>query len=324
MNLFDRISSPLSLAVLFPVIALSTNLATAEEATQNELSLIFGWEANIVADVETRRGKVRRHFLPDAKADEVVVRYVLTTSETSDGIRVSHSQIEPVSFSEDERESIRSALQFAGIVTDYSVSNDGQFQGIEDASSTSQRVERMVANALSSGAVPDGVVELVQRLSTPDALTEAVEARWEHLVGFWSGQQLEVEAAYGAEGQASHPLISGIPVPINLEFGISGWVPCTEDDNALVCVEMVALYEYDLDAMRSGAIRVAEQMGDPAEHAKVLAVTFTEYSEEIRVVADPATLQPFRYEYRKTIDGVSEASGRDGRVEYVISDFNYR
>lgn len=323
MKFMDQFSSRLAIPLFFATVS-AANLAGAEQATENELSLTFGWDANLVAVVETQRGRIRRHFLPGATADEVSVRYLLETSEKTDGIRVSHSELETISSTDNGREAIQSALQFTGLITDYSVSNDGQFQGIENASSTSKRVRQLISSTLSGEAIPDGVTALLQQLCSEPTLTGAVETQWDRLVGFWSGQQLEVESAYGAQGQVSHPVIPGVPVPVNVEYGILGRVPCAEGAETLACVELLAFYEYDVDAMRSGAIQVAEQLSDPAESARLLDLTFSEYSEEILVVSDPTTLLPYRYEYRKTIDGVSEENGRYGRVDYVISVFSCR
>lgn len=322
-------ASLLLMPVFLVLSALSNDLdARAAEPGGDTVRLTYAWKPNLKIDVETRRGRIRRHFLPEPHRTSIGIRYLLSTAARDENLHVTFSDLATIqdNLANGERPFVEAALQFAGLIPDFLVSPKGEFLRVENASAVSSQLKQFISSAVPSLEDSPGLAQALERVSSEQFLEASSAKQWDGIVGFWIGEDLEIGVTYEAEGTAPHPLVPNVPIAMKLTYGATRRVPCGTESEVPKCIELFWTSEVGGDQIQKLARDLADRLGDESERQKIESLQFTMIKEEIRLVTEPDTLVPHYFEFRKTIEGRGgpNDADRDGRIDYQESIFRYR
>lgn len=147
---------------------------------------------------------------------------------------------------------------------------------------------RRWAGETFGGELPPQMMDRLASMFEVDALRSREEQGWQQLVAFWSGHELEIERMYGPEGED----LSAV------RFRATGHLPCHDGKNAPICVRLEArsaIAGPELDqAVESAVAAIRGQLPE-------VDLRFTSSAEWLAIVAEPATLRPWRFERSREI-----------------------
>lgn len=302
--------------------------AKAAEPGGDAVHPTYAWKPDLEIDVETRRGRIRRHYLPEPQRTGIGIRYRLATAGREDNLHVTFRDLATAQdpLAGGERAFVEAVLQFAGLIPDFLVSPKGEFLRVENAPAVSSRLKQFISSTVPSLDDSPGLAHALELVSSKQFLEASAANQWEGLVGFWIGADLEIGAIYEAEGIAPHPLIPSEPIAVKVRYGATRRVPCGAGLEAAECIELVMTTEVEGEQLKKIARELADRLGDESERRKIESIEFTLIKEESRLVTEPETLLPHYFEVYKTIEGRSGPgdADRDGRIDFQQSTFRYR
>ncbi|MDT8340856.1 MAG: hypothetical protein RQ751_05020 [Longimicrobiales bacterium] len=272
------------------------------QASGETVSLRFAWPPGITADVVSETSRVR--------GDEVLhalrITSVMEVLEGEDGglvIQYRDSElVEPdAAPAAVEDPATRFMRALAEQDLDYRVGGDGELLGIGNLDRIREVMERelgqmlhqldsLVAEDGADGSVREVAANLrgmMDQALSEETLAQGFAEQWSGMVGFWVDADLDLGVTYTVSSREASPLIPGLILPMEMEFGVEERVPCHADAAPDSCVLLSILSIPDPE-VAGGAVgeRLRGLFGATVDFR---ILTFTQESE-MRVVAEPATL----------------------------------
>ena len=169
-----------------------------------------------------------------------------------------------------------------------------------------------ITEALVQVVTPDGKFRRAEGLeqalaaiktTTPDdrenarqALIRSTAFDWELMVGAWAGEKLSPGQTRRKQVKAYVPDLVAVEALLDVEYGLEGRVPCTEEDTVRRCVELSYRARVAPEDRAATVERIrraaASKPGEPIPedvHAEL----------EVLLVAEPETLVPHRMSQRE-------------------------
>lgn len=287
---------------------------TAETQETSDIVLLrFAWPAGLTAEVEQEW--IRRSGEP-ATTLHIRSRSRMQTAAHPQGLAVRQETVgtpevvAPAAGEGDARLVSALAAQISAIRPSFVVSSGGDFVALLEVERLEQGVEALLRSAQErvEGATED-IIGLLRTMVSAEALAAGAEAEWGMLVGAWTDAELEVGAAYEAEGEEPHPLVPGVVMSVLVEFAVAGRVPCTDAEAEPRCVELVMESEADPDALREAVVSLLRQVSAEDADAMERGLHRISLVESVTVIAEPGTLIPHRMETVRVLDVAADASG---------------
>lgn len=286
----------LGLAVLLAGPAVAQKKPPAPPPPADTVRLRFGWPVGLTARVNAHKFRARS---ADGKADTTNVRlsYRLIVEPHRQGrlVRFHGFEVPGVPVLEEVEDRV-SALMPSVIVD-----TTGAFVAIEGVEAMRRELETFLGtSADKAGNLRPETRALLERIRSPEMLTTLAEYEWNALVGTWIDAAFVVGLSYETEYELPFPLFPGVMVPVVQEFAAVARVPCTQQDSQRRCVELESFLYYDQDAMRAVLDRLMAQMTLP-DTVQQPVIEDYELETEMRLIAEPGTLIPYRLVVTKQI-----------------------
>jgi len=286
------------IACIAPLLVGCASVQMVPETLPDEeetISLRFGWEPGERAQVSVARsvlGWTPRG--PDRQ--EIALRYELEL-EKDEGdeelllIRRRELNIDAMPAIWDP-----SAVEMAAMELgqpDWRVSAEGNLVGIGTPAKAQATAASLLGRMAKSGQVPESFKSRLAELFSEEGIHDRANASWDHLVGLWSGGDLEVGRVYHARDRMSVDALGNISLEMLFEMKLVGRVPCMEGEDAESCVLL--------------ELRAAPE---PSQHPRLLAFVSTLFphpasdiriEERIEVIAEPETMRPHRFSATRAV-----------------------
>lgn len=298
------------LASLVAVALPAASLAAQEAA--DSVSLRFGWPAGMAARVEQEWSRVQ-HGPERRDSTSVRTAYRLRVAAHPEGRLLQVDSFEVLTggaaaaSSGDGAEAMIARL--GSFLPSYIVSPDGEFVRIVDLARMQAAMDTLFAPLRAElDSAPPQLAALFANATSAEALTRSAAQEWNLVAGTWVGADWEIGAAYEFRNEEPIPLLPGRTVPMNYEFGAVERVPCTDDATEAGCVVLVMRSAPDSAAL-------AAVMQDfftailPSERAEFEVLRNMRTVNELTVVSDPRTLQPYSVELVKLVEVGGGAAG---------------
>jgi hypothetical protein len=261
-----------------------------------DIAVLVDGELTRIDSARSARRQVRKGF------DSWVVSY---QSEPQNGGDPGDTHIDLDRLSAKEAAVQATANSLARVLTslhDFAVARNGDYDesrgGFKFGArvrTESKRLKGEIAS-MSAGATP-----LLRRLGPairaallPDALEPQVAENYNLETGTWIGAALEQGVWYPMTAALSLPLAPQVFIAHKIEFAYSRPVPCLPDSAADSCVEILLRAAPDPEVVKPILEKLARSARLPRTQIPQLwSVT------EMRLIADPQTLQPYRRETRR-------------------------
>jgi tetratricopeptide (TPR) repeat protein len=191
---------------------------------------------------------------------------------------------------------VRMLIQFH----DFSVARDGDFNESNGAFKFGGRVRADAKGltrdlASSGGRTPltRSIDKTVDAALSPDAIEAAVAEDYNLQTGTWIGATLEQGVWYDMTVPLSLPLALNFFVMHKVQFAYTRPVPCTADTADPACAEIVLRATPDPTLLKTILENLAHKSHLPhGQMPRLWSVTY------VRLVTDPATLQPYGLDTR--------------------------
>jgi hypothetical protein len=147
------------------------------------------------------------------------------------------------------------------------------------------------------------------RESTRRALARSTALDWELMAGAWVGEKLAPDEVHRKQMKAYVPLLAAVEAVLDVEYGLEGRVPCTDEETDRRCVAVsyrARLAPEDRTATLGRVRRLIATAPDKPVPEDVHAEI------EVLLVTDPETLVPHRLLQREALR--VRLSLPDGRV----------
>lgn len=248
--------------------------ARPDGAGSGPVELKFGWpdgfQSHVLIAHESRRS--------GAEATGLIARQRMVAEKQGSEIRVSTRDV-AARGNEPDLESIVKINEALVQV----VAPDGRFRRAEG-------LDQALASIKT--ATPE------ERDKARQALIRSTAFDWELMVGAWAGEKLEPDQLKRKRLQGYVPHIVAVEALLDVEYGVEGRVPCTEQETARRCVQLsyrASLAPEDrsatLERLQRITISEAEKATPEDVHADI----------ELLLVTEPETLIPHRMTQRERL-----------------------
>lgn len=309
-------------------------LAQSESTEPEAVALVFDWPVGLTAEISQ---VATREEIRDGRGDSAVVdvTYRLEAVEHPQGRLLRHSDrtMGPIQGLDSEASTVLQKLN--AVMPGYVVSADGGLlavSGLEEMKTAFGDLMDAWIDSVTTAesTTPEEAAEgrtlfenaMAMALSE-EVLFAGAQKEWHPLVGFWAGAELEVGSAYVMEGEGALPLPGSPVIPYVTEFGVAGWVPCTEAEEEARCVELVLYTFPDLEAAGDALTEFLDGLaGTTGQDSEELNFDGIDVWTEHRLITEPGTLIPYSMTAIENsilsvvVDGESQPSGRYQREEY--------
>ena len=173
--------------------------------------------------------------------------------------------------------------------------NDGGFKFGERVYADVKTLKRELASK-SDGTKPlaRSIDEAVKATLPPGVLEYVVAENYNLQVGTWIDATLEQGVWYDMAAPLSLPLAPNLFLAHKIQFAYTRFVPCTADATELSCAEIVLRATPDPVAAKEALAYVVRRARLPSGQVpRLWSVTY------MRLVTDPATLQPYTLDARR-------------------------
>ncbi len=283
----------LGLACIAAALALTGERASAQASRDAEVvSLHFGWKPGHVADVVERRERLSG----GTSVGAAELRYRLAVRAEGDALVVDRSE-EP-----------GPPPPGALVVPEPSIriTREGAFAGVVDEGALRERTRAALTAQLGERA-SEGAA-LIASATQPELLRARAQGDWNLLIESWlGGRAFALGGVYQLSAKEERP--DGA-LQLRYEIGASRRVPCSASETRLRCVELGMRWspiaehaERALRAQLAGAIPAEAKLTEPALRTEVL------------LVAEPGTMLPHSYRFRRTYSGTAENGAVRERFE---------
>ena len=259
------------------------------------VSIRFGWQAANVADVTERRERLSG----GTSVGSAELHYVLRVRAEGGELVVEHEDVAPAPPAP------------GGLVLpepSIRVARDGGFVSVVDAEALRARTRAVLTAQLGERA-GEGAA-LIESATQPALLEARARGEWNLLVENWAGgRAYALGAVYQLSAHEERPEGG---VQLRYEIGANRRVPCSPSETRLRCVELGMRWspvpEHVERALRENLAGVIPENTKVAEPA---------LRNEVLLVAEPDTLLPHLYQFRRVTSGVLERDAERERFEIV-------
>ncbi len=284
-----------------------------EPGTGERIALHFGWPAGLRIEVATfwersrRRGELAREHRGHS-------RHEIRTERAAGGALRIRTLHDPPA---DDGGPVETRLdaRVSSLMPDYVVGGEGDFLGIVDVERLRDDLRLFLRDLFPGG--PQGVDgdALVDGLTREDLLESAAAGEWNWLVGAWAGGDLEIGAVYAYDEPGTLAALGGAAVRTHHRFTLLGRTSCRDDGRGAECVELAIRSEADpVDIERAIDHATAPGAGPPVRGRQGGAPDHEVIEElsvltEVRLITEPHTLLPHRFEQTRATQGRALAGG---------------
>jgi tetratricopeptide (TPR) repeat protein len=173
--------------------------------------------------------------------------------------------------------------------------NKGDFKFRSGVSADVKTLKRELASK-SDGTKPlaRGIDEAVNATLPPGVLEYVVGEDYNLQVGTWIDATLEQGVWYDMAAPLSLPLAPNLFLAHKIQFAFTRFVPCTADTTELACAEIVLRATPDPVAVKAVLEYLVRRARLPSGQVpRLWSVTY------LRLITDPATLQPYTLDARR-------------------------
>lgn len=343
-------------SVLRVLLAAAPLLSPASASAQRASESVrpeFGWTPGLTIEATERRSGVIREGAVSDSGLISMASYRIAVSEHPRGLLISHQDIRverlgefPSEMPAIERvnEVVADNLKYWMRLPDLVVTRQGEFVEVNDPVAFRHRIDRSIrpiADALSGGdpeiqSLLDQMLEIVLDV---DFITALASDRWSSLADKWADTEWEVGAVYGAEMEAPDPLVSGPPIPYEINAGVIEKRSCESPAGSRTCAVFVMVSRPTVAAIGEVARLLADSLGaqllatagreaaaSPPDGGPPLIFEQLELESRVELLADPVTLLPLLLEERQTRRGSGIGLGEPFSFfteETVSTEFRY-
>jgi hypothetical protein len=253
-----------------------------------------GYQARVLMHRETRRSGRAPSWM--------VVRHLVVAEHRGDEIWISNRESEGQSDEEDLDLNLR-----IGEAVIQVVSRDGAFRRAEG-------LETALALLAERG--------LRDRDAARQSLSRLAAEDWEITVGAWQGRTLFEGQTLRKRFPGTLPLVPGVPVELEVGFGLAGRVPCEEGEEGSRCVALNWRAGPAPGELPEVTRRLQAGAGQGPDAARVEEVSAR---VEASLVAEPETLRPRRLEVREELRLRLRLPGGESRevVEETFDSYRF-
>ena len=337
--LVPRLLLPLAaLLAVAPAVAQTPASTSVKLSKDSVVPLVFDWPVGTVAHVEVLKEEVRARDGETTDSTVSAVTYEMRVEAHPDGLVVAHSDVEigaiegadaGANLAEPRMNELANATVGA-LLPDFVVNTDGALIALDDVESLIARYrEFLLAAAEADGAVDPDVQartdEFLAGFLSPQVLTMMTASEWNAHVGGWAGAEMEVGAVYEVPSEGSVPIVPGATIPMTTTYTLTERVPCMKGEAGARCVALKFVSGYDEAALERILTEFVSGLAPDDEETP----RFGDFRSETgaRVVADPATLLPYRVETYKdiavTVTAPEDEAGAFTRHDRKVTTYTY-
>ncbi|HSG48569.1 MAG TPA: hypothetical protein VLA43_12190, partial [Longimicrobiales bacterium] len=180
----------------------------------------------------------------------------------------------------------------------------------------------------AAGDIPAETVAALRQMmataSSEETLTQGFAEQWGGMVGFWAGAELDLGYTYVMETEEPSPLIPGLVVPMEIEFGAYERTPCHDEAAPDSCVLLEFVSVPDAEVAGPAVEGWLRQIMGPSVDFTLLSMV---QENVIQVVVEPGTLIPHAYYTSRVVEMEMEISGAiqgERREDETEVFFRYR
>ena len=262
--------------------------------------LRFAWPTGARAKVTFRRTRLHTGRRPST----FTARYETVAEPGAAGLRVSSRNTSwkgdlpvPSALAADALRASEAVVQ--------RIRPQGEFVALDGV----EAMRPLLARVLDDAKVPPDQAERALALALAATRSEAEEL-WNLAVGFWTGADLRMGERYAMQSEAELPLLAGVRAQQAVEFGVRRRVPCTAQERATRCVEVVLRSTPDRAALEGAAPALLARLLPEGEEPPEGAAKKLSAERTLVLVTEPGTLLPRRMMWTKAVrlwGGESEA-----------------
>jgi hypothetical protein len=190
--------------------------------------------------------------------------------------------------------------RLSAVEPSYVVDSTGNLVRVKGIAQLRTQVQSLMAPGGDSlETAPVEVQAMLETALSEPALTDRARQEWDLVVGMWAGSDLEPGALYQMESEEPIPLLAGTSVPMEFQFQVSEPRSCTEAMDSPSCVELEMVSTPDPEAVRrvvGDLLGKIARAGQPQVERLVL-------ENRVTLLAEPATLLPYRLRVEKRVTG---------------------
>ena len=277
------------------------------------VALSFAWKPGMQASVTTNRKRTRNIGAPTVRT--ATLRYKLRVEPDTGGLRIRFEDHVFEHKSDDSPAATRFGENAAGLMPDFVVAKDGEFQRIHDVGAYQARF-RVLLRSMLANPEDSTTLQGVQAALTSEAvLSSAVKEYWNAVVGTWVGVTFEAGETYGYSSKEPIAFFPGQQVQMNYSFMVKRRLPCSSNTSAHPCVELEMRSVADPENTKRMIETMFEKFSGGV--AKVAALKTLAVENVILLVTEPNGLIPHRMKATKTVKGTMSVEGKDVPIEQV-------
>ena len=299
-----------------------------QQADPDVVRLSFAWPAGTAAEVETVQRMVRSG---DGTDSDITIRgsYGISVEQHPEGLVIHHTPFRTTEFHSVPELPADNPLSLLysriGTVTpDYVISPGGELLAVEGVEEMGARMrEALLPLADSMPEQAEALTAMLGQLTSREFLFAQIEEQWNGMVGTWLDAEFEVGATYELEEEAPSPLMPQMMIPFLYLFTAVERTPCSDADVALSCVLLEMESCPDPDVLQQLTEQWIAQAGPDVDGQ----ITSMEQETILRLVAEPGTLLPHRWETERVVRVTGTEQGAPSealRSDVTVLTFRYR
>lgn len=272
------------------------------------VKLNFGWKAGDRASVTERRERSFATKEESRRLSQVDASWRVEVEEAEGGLAIFNRGM---TLSGGEPAAARMAETLAAIAerSPLVVGAQGEPLRLEGTAEAAAALEDWLNRTIPAAQRTPELLATLRAQFSPEAIEAREIQAWMPMVAYWSGAELEVGVEYSdpdTSAGATH-------------FAALGHVPCSDDATEARCIELALITRAPESALEAAGAQLTPVIRSLLPGA---AFSFTGLLEDARLIAEPGTLRPHRYERQRIVTVAIEQDGEP--MNHTISDRTVR
>jgi hypothetical protein len=267
--------------------------------------LSFNWPKRLTSNATLHTKRDKRGEVSDLRLKAVTSVRPSGRNELLVSSRVTSRKMTTNTKDDKKADFMQQLLKEA--MTDYVVSEDGEFLRIDNLGAYQQRIEAAILKGLKDApaAGREKARQLIQQVLSEEALAAMIESEWNNLVGTWTGGSYVPGRNYEFQLSYQSPALGAQEFPMQVTQQLKGHTPCHAGAGAKSCVRLIQTSRVaGADFTRATDRLVRKTVGGAVK------VDDVEVVKTYEIVTDPKTLLPYSVQSREVKTVVVSGGGK--------------
>ena len=311
------------------LVFLCSSFTLSADETNRKADLVFSWPDGFKAEVIYTR-KRTKEVSSLKKEQSLRGSYKLFASQHPQGLLISFTDLEIDLEGAETAQGTQALLQHfitkaSSVMPNYVVNDRGELIRIEGL----EELQKIILADMEqiTAEYPQRVKKqlsgIVNKVISKEQLQANISTQWNRVVGQWAGRSFEMSEAYETKYTSPIPMLDNLEVPMKATYRYIGQVPCNDQDNMTLCVELEMKSYTDSERLRKAIEQFVKEQGDSSVNINSLSIDYT-----VRLITEPQTLIPHRMKSTKVIRSYSTTQeGKDLtgiQTDEIVINYKYK